>query len=88
MRIFRTAFLFKKFRNSKGDADFVSFKKKHKSWIRNYCLYRWLIDEAGGLEDWSLWPEAFNTAEKAKRYEASKKRKDRTEVSAAQDYYA
>ncbi|PQJ27652.1 hypothetical protein BSZ32_03495 [Rubritalea profundi] len=86
LRVLRQAF--KNNQNAKENASFGSFKKKHKSWLRHYCLYRWLIDEAGGLEDWSLWPEAFNSAGKAKRYEVRKKRKDRAEVLAAQDYYA
>jgi len=79
---------FKFFQKAKADAGFESFKKTHKSWLRHYCLYRWLIDEAGGQEDWSLWPVAFNSAEKAERYEASKKHKKSVEVLAAQDYYA
>jgi len=79
---------FKFFQKAKADAGFESFKKTHKSWLRDYCLYRWLIDEAGGQEDWSLWPVAFNSAEKAEHYEASKKRKESAEVLAAQDYYA
>lgn len=79
---------FRRFQTADEGADFINFKNQHKGWIRHYCLYRWLIDEAGGLEDWSLWPEEFNSAEKAKRYEMGKMRKDRAEVLAAQDYYA
>lgn len=79
---------FEKFQKSDEDESFELFKKEHKTWMRHYCLYRWLIDEAGGIEDWSQWPESFNTPEKAKRYETKQKRKDRAEVVAAQDYYA
>ncbi|WP_347440846.1 4-alpha-glucanotransferase [Rubritalea sp.] len=85
-RVLRQAF--KKFQKVEGDSHFLSFKKKHKSWIRNYCLYRWLIDEAAGQEDRSLWPEAFNSPAKAKRYELRRKRQNRTEVLASQEYYA
>lgn len=79
---------FTKFSKAPLDECFVSFKKTHKAWLRHYCLYRWLIDEAGGQEDWSQWPESFNTPEKAKRYEAKRKRSERAVVVAAQDYYA
>jgi 4-alpha-glucanotransferase len=79
---------FAKFCKSGGDVQFEAFKKEHKKWLSNYCKYRWLIDEAGGEEDWSLWPDIFNTREKAKAYERKKRRKEREVVNTAQDYYA
>ncbi|MGJ8671459.1 4-alpha-glucanotransferase [Rubritalea sp.] len=79
---------FARFCKSGGDARFDAFKKQQNKWLKNYCSYRWLIDEAGGEEDWSLWPEGFNTREKAKVYEGKRKRKEREAVDTAQDYYA
>ncbi|MFC4991168.1 4-alpha-glucanotransferase [Rubritalea tangerina] len=79
---------FGKFCKSGGDEGFERFKRSQGKWLKQYCLYRWLIDEAGGEEDWSLWPEAFNTQEGAYRYEAKRLRKDRAEVRTAQNYYA
>lgn len=72
-----------------GDfAEFEKFKKQHSTWLPDYCRYRWLIDEAGEIQDWSEWPDDFNTATKAKKYELKRKRKARAEVKLAQDYYA
>ncbi|MFC5050145.1 4-alpha-glucanotransferase [Rubritalea spongiae] len=79
---------FAKFCEREGDGEFETFKKEHRSWLEPYCKYRWLIDEAGGEEDWSLWPEEFNTREKAMVYEGRRKRKEGAEVNTAQDYYA
>jgi len=79
---------FGKFQKAGGSDAFEKFKKSHKPWLPSYCQYRWLIDEAGGIEDWSQWPEKFNTAAKAKRYIQAARRKNRTEVNAAVDYYA
>lgn len=84
--ILREAFV--KFQKTGDSEEFEQFQKKHKAWLRNYSCYRWLIDEAGGQEDWSEWPDEFNTAEKAKKYEQKRKRKARAEVNATQDYYS
>jgi 4-alpha-glucanotransferase len=67
--------------------EFKAFQKAQGKWLKDYCVYRWLIDEAGGEEDWSLWPDAYNTPEKAKRYLQKRRRKERAVIDAALDYY-
>jgi len=58
--------------DAKDSAEFKAFMKDEADWLVPYCKYRWLMEEAGGDEDWTNWPSAFNTASKALSYEREK----------------
>jgi len=67
---------------------FQQFMKEEADWLVNYAKYRWLMEEAGGCEDWSSWPEEFNTAEKALAYEKKRSKLTDGGPGAVQEYYA
>ena len=71
-----------------GQQEFKDFMKDEADWLVPYCKYRWLMEEAGGGEDWTVWPEAFNTAAKALIYEREKDALTDGAPRAVQEYYA
>jgi 4-alpha-glucanotransferase len=72
----------------KDSADFIAFMKDEADWLVPYCKYRWLMEEAGGDEDWTNWPAAFNTSSKALSYECAKNALTDGGPQAVQEYYA
>lgn len=75
-------------KSQKGANHFASFKQCHQAWLEDYCLFRWLMDEAGGSEDWTSWPKSFNAPTKARRYVKRCSAKLDGGVEQALDYYA
>ncbi|MBK1829212.1 4-alpha-glucanotransferase [Verrucomicrobiaceae bacterium R5-34] len=51
----------------KQDPEFDAFCQAEQDWLVPYTKYRWLMEQAG-TEEWDLWPEAYNSAEKAERW--------------------
>lgn len=68
--------------------EFKTFIKKEADWLVPYCKYRWLMEEAGGDEDWTNWPSAFNTSNKALIYERERSALTDEGPRAVQEYYA
>jgi len=50
-----------------SDPAFEKFRKAEQDWLVPYTKYRWLMEQAG-TEEWELWPEEYNTAEKAEAW--------------------
>ena len=46
--------------------EFESFRKAEATWLSDYCVYRWLMEQNGGRETWDLWSDDCNTPEKAR----------------------
>lgn len=69
-------------------AEFQAFMKEEAEWLVPYCKYRWLMEEADGNADWTVWPEDFNTAAKAISYEAKRVKQANGEPQGVQEYYA
>jgi 4-alpha-glucanotransferase len=53
---------------SQEKCDFQLFQKNEASWLGDFVLYRWLMDQAGGSEQWDQWPAAFCHAARAREY--------------------
>ncbi len=49
------------------DSAFEAFRMAESEWLVPYCKYRWLMEMAGS-EAWEIWPEQYNTPEKAEDY--------------------
>lgn len=71
-----------------GSDVFKQFMADEADWLVPYCKYRWLMEEAGGSEDWTSWPDAFNTAAKALEYEREQVGVSGGASIAVQEYYA
>lgn len=69
-------------------SELEKFKQEQRDWLEGYVRYRWLIDQAGGEEDWQRWPEAFSSLAKAQAYEATCREANDEGVQHEQDYYA
>jgi len=69
-------------------AEFKAFMKQEAEWLVPYSKYRWLMEEAGGTADWTVWPEDFNTAPKALIYEAKRTKLTDGGPEAVQEYYS
>ncbi len=80
---------YERYQQEGGDSEeFKIFMKQEADWLVPYCKYRWLMEEAGGSEDWTTWPTEFNTASKALSYEREKDVKTDGGPRAVQEYYA
>lgn len=82
---------FDRFKQSKDegeDARFRQFCEDEFEWLGPYTKYRWLMEEAGGSEDWMTWPEEFNTAKKAYAYEIKRELDGDVKPESVQEYYA
>lgn len=64
------------------------FKAKQGAWLDSYVRYRWLMDQAGGEEDWQLWPKSFSSLAGAQQYEERCRGENERVVQWEQDYYA
>ncbi len=51
-------------------AAFKTFCTEEKTWLDDFCLFRLLMDRLGH-EDWTTWPEEFNTRAKARAWLAA-----------------
>ena len=62
---------FKNFGDSGSDErtrDFHLFVENQSVWLRDYTLFRALMDENGGSEAWDQWPEEHRTIERAREW--------------------
>ena len=66
------------------NAAFDTFRKVEAEWLEPYCKFRWLM-EIAATEKWELWPEDYNTPEKAELYLAAL---PKDEVERNLSYYA
>lgn len=48
--------------------EFELFHKHESSWLDDFSLYRWLMDQAGGSELWDRWPATFRSAALAREF--------------------
>ena len=80
---------YRRFLDEAGESsEFNSFLNDEADWLVPYCKYRWLMEEAGGSEDWMTWPEEYNTAKKALNYESLLTDLKKDEAKEIQNYYA
>lgn len=64
------------------------FQQEEASWLNDYSLFRWLMDQAGGHEHWDHWPKAFNTPALAREYFHAERRKRGDALTHEQTYYS
>ena len=77
-----------RFHAGSGDVAFFRFRREEKAWLENYCIYRWLMDQAGGSEAWDYWPEPLRTVEGALRHLEAAKAADEWAVNERLEFYA
>lgn len=68
--------------------DFAAFREKEAGWLDDYCVYRWLMDRAGGTEAWDLWPRAWHSVTGARQFLNQQRAVDRTMVESRLSYFA
>ena len=78
----------KRFQAGKGDVAFYRFRRQESAWLENYCVYRWLMDEAGGSEAWDYWPEERRSVEGALAHLEKRHREDKAGVLDRLEFYA
>ena len=78
----------KRFYAGPGDISFYRFRREERAWLENYCIYRWLMDQAGGSEVWDAWPVAWQTVEGARKHLESERAKDPAAVCERLEFYA
>ena len=79
---------YEKFIKQTAVHDFELFKQTEADWLMPFCKYSWLIEEADENEDWSTWPEKFDSPDKAEQYIAQADVNRDGEASRKQDFYA
>jgi 4-alpha-glucanotransferase len=78
----------RRFHAGPGDVAFYRFRREEKAWLENYCIYRWLMEQAGGSEVWDLWPEAWRTPEGALEHLAAERREHPAAVAERLEFHA
>ena len=77
-----------RFREGPGDIAFYRFRREEAVWLANYCIYRWLMDQAGGSEVWDQWPEAWRSVDGALAYLEAERAKAPAAVEERLEFYA
>ncbi|MCW1886634.1 4-alpha-glucanotransferase [Luteolibacter flavescens] len=77
-----------RFNAGPGDVGFYRFQREDKAWLENYCIYRWLMDQAGGSEAWDYWPEPMRTVEGALAHLEAARAIDAAAVEERLGFYA
>ena len=52
--------------------EFSKFADANARWLNDYCLFRVLMDENGGTEQWTVWREEHRTAASGRRWMESR----------------
>lgn len=68
--------------------EFRLFQRQEASWLNDYSLFRWLMEQAGGRETWDQWPKAFHTPAFAREFFHAARSKRGETVVQEQTYYA
>ena len=87
--LLRTAF--KRFMaggDAAAHAGFAAFRSAEAGWLDDYCAFRFLMDREGGRETWDTWPDAFNTAAKARAFLARRRKAAPKGTEAALAFHA
>jgi 4-alpha-glucanotransferase len=77
-----------RFHAGTGDVAFFRFRREEKAWLENYCIYRWLMDRAGGSEAWDTWPADVQTVGGALACLADARATDPRAVEERLEFYA
>lgn len=48
--------------------EFAKFQEEERCWLVDYCHFRWLMDQEGGSEEWSLWSMNYNSPKRARAW--------------------
>ncbi len=54
--------------NEKRQLEFEQFCEDESSWLRDYALFRVLIEQNNGSADWDQWPQQHQTIESARNW--------------------
>lgn len=71
-----------------GEVAFYRFRREEAAWLENYCIYRWLMDQAGGTEAWDWWPEDWKTVEGARAHLEAARHANPNLVAERLEFYA
>ena len=67
---------------------FASFRGREADWLNDYCIFRWLMDRAGGTEAWDLWPRAWHEVTGARQFLDKQRELDEEMVDSRLGYFA
>ncbi|MEM7602848.1 MAG: 4-alpha-glucanotransferase, partial [Verrucomicrobiota bacterium] len=68
--------------------EFERFCASEASWLNDYCVFRFLMDEEGGSQVWSEWREEFQTYEGAVAFLQARAESDAAAIDRSLRYYA
>ncbi len=69
-------------------AEFGSFRKRHASWLPDYCLFKLLIETHGADLTWDQWPEETRCPDAARKFVAALREQEPAHVASRIDYFA
>ena len=78
----------RRFQAGPGDVAFYRFRRQEQAWLDNYCVYRWLMEQAGGSEVWDAWPEAWRSVDGARAHLAAERERDPAGVAGRLEFHA
>ncbi len=78
----------RRFREGPGDIAFYRFRREEAAWLEHYCIFRWLMEQAGGSEAWDYWPEEWRTVEGALARLAAERARDAAAVQERLEFHA
>ncbi|MEP4076557.1 4-alpha-glucanotransferase [Haloferula sp.] len=68
--------------------EFASFRAEESEWLDDYCVFRWLMDRAGGTEAWDLWPKEWHEVSGAREFYDKQRDLDAQMVDSRLGYFA
>ena len=68
--------------------EFKAFKKHEADWLKDYSLFRFLMEHHGESLTWDRWPVDCRTPEQARHFVAKLRQQDREGVDNRLDYFA
>jgi 4-alpha-glucanotransferase len=67
---------------------FDAFRRDEAEWLNDYCLFRLLMDRAGGSQVWQLWPTNCQNRDSALSVIMEEAKSDPDEIDRELRYYA
>lgn len=68
--------------------EFARFRRAEKSWLDDYCLFRFLMEHHGESLTWDQWPDACQTPRKARDYLTRLRQNDPAAIDYRLGYFA
>ncbi|MEY4245072.1 MAG: hypothetical protein RLZZ245_2657 [Verrucomicrobiota bacterium] len=68
--------------------EFTEFQNQEREWLKDYCVFRYLMEYHGETLTWDQWPESCRTPQGARDFVENQRLADPAEISRKLDFFA